>query len=173
MRSLPGTGPSLTEWLSAFPGRTCIDSIRPAADRLVTVSCSFSGIKATRSFCRQPKTRIRLYISGAEGPYPSLRAVTANAYTYGRQVYSVRLGPHTSAAPSRIDRLAPWHGLHEYETHRVPVGVLTLDAKYCELCGCNFLRIVRSKNRYCSKCLPKILALNAQKVEKPVSHLIH
>jgi len=85
----------------------------------------------------------------------------------------MRVRLQTSAAPSRIDPLARWLGLHEYETHRVSVGALTLDAKYCELCGCNFLRIVRSKNRYCSKCLPTILALNTQKVEKPVSQLIH
>jgi len=25
-----------------------------------------------------------------------------------------------------------WHGVHDYEAHRVPIGVLMLDAKYCE-----------------------------------------
>ena len=85
----------------------------------------------------------------------------------------MRLRLQTSAAPVRIDPLARWLGLLEYETHRVPVGAMILDAKYCEFCGCNFLRRARSKDRYCSKCLLTIPTLNAQKAEKPVSQLIH
>jgi len=84
----------------------------------------------------------------------------------------MRLRPHTLAAPGRIDALARWQGLHEYATHRVPVGAMILDAKYCEMCGCNFLRRGRSKDRYCSKCLLTIPTLNAQKAEKFVSELI-
>jgi hypothetical protein len=50
----------------------------------------------------------------------------------------MRVHPYTSAGPGRIDPLARWQGLREYETHRVPVGAMILDAKYCELCGCTF-----------------------------------
>jgi hypothetical protein len=85
----------------------------------------------------------------------------------------MRLRFHTSAAPGQIDPLGRWQGLHEYETHRVPAGAMILDAKYCEMCGCNFLRRARSRDRYCSKCRPTILTLNAQRTEKPVSQLIH
>jgi hypothetical protein len=85
----------------------------------------------------------------------------------------MRLRPHASAAPGRIGSLAGWQGLHEYETHRVPFGAMILDAKYCELCGRNFLRKARSKTRYCSKCLPTNFTLDAQRAEKPVSQLIH
>jgi len=85
----------------------------------------------------------------------------------------MRLCLHSSAAPVRIDRLAHWQGLHEYEFHRVPVGAMILDAKYCEFCGRNFLRRARSKDRYCSNCLLTIPTLKAQKAEKPVSELIH
>jgi hypothetical protein len=85
----------------------------------------------------------------------------------------MRVHPHTSAVPGRIDPLARWQGLHEYETHRVPVGAMILDAKYCEFCGRNFLRKARSRDRYCSKCLLTVLTLNAQKREKLVSELIH
>jgi hypothetical protein len=46
----------------------------------------------------------------------------------------------------------PSQRVHDYEIHRVPLGVLILDVKYCELCGCNFLRRV-GKDRYCSRCL--------------------
>jgi hypothetical protein len=59
-----------------------------------------------------------------------------------------------------------------YETH-VPVGAIILDTKYCEFCGCNFLRRARSKDRYCSKCLLTILSLNGQKTANLVSELIH
>jgi hypothetical protein len=83
----------------------------------------------------------------------------------------MRLRPHASAA--RIASVGRWEGLHEYGSHTVPVGAMILDAKYCELCVCNFLRRIRSKSRYCSKCLPTILTLNAQKAEKLVSELIH
>ena len=85
----------------------------------------------------------------------------------------MRLRPHTLAAPGWIEPHARWHGLGEYETHRVPVGAMILDAKYCEFCGCNFLRRAQSKGRYCSKCLLAIPTLNARKAEKPVSQLIH
>jgi ribosomal protein L37AE/L43A len=57
--------------------------------------------------------------------------------------------------------------------HRVPFGATILDAKYCELCGRNFLRRAQSDDRYCSKCLSTILTVNAQMAEKPVSKLIH
>jgi endonuclease/exonuclease/phosphatase (EEP) superfamily protein YafD len=40
--------------------------IRLADDRLVTVSCSFSGTKTTRSFCRPPNPPIKLFISSAK-----------------------------------------------------------------------------------------------------------
>ena len=85
----------------------------------------------------------------------------------------MRLRLQTSAVPGRIDPLARWRGLHEYETHRVPVGAMILDAKYCEMRGRNFLRSARSKDRYCSKCLLTVLTLNAQRTEKPMSELIH
>jgi hypothetical protein len=49
----------------------------------------------------------------------------------------MRLRSHT-AIPVRSDLLARWHGLWEYETHRVPAGATILEAKYCEWCGCNF-----------------------------------
>lgn len=65
------------------------------------------------------------------------------------------------------------HGVHDYEAHRVPLGALILDAKYCELCGCNFLRRVQSKDRYCSGCLLTILSLNRQQGGKSGSELIH
>jgi len=66
-----------------------------------------------------------------------------------------------------------WHGLHDYEAHRVPFGALILDAKYCEFCGCNFFRRVQSKDRYCSKCLLTILSVNRQQGGKLGSELIH
>jgi hypothetical protein len=84
----------------------------------------------------------------------------------------MRLPAHTSAVPGRIDPLARWQGLHEYETHRVPVGAMILDAKYWEFCGGNFFRRAQSKDRYCSKCRPTILSL-PQKVERAMSQLIH
>ncbi len=64
-------------------------------------------------------------------------------------------------------------GLHEYEIHRVPLGALVLDAKYCELCGCNFLRRAKSKDRYCSKCRLTMLTVNGEEAGKLVSQLIH
>ncbi len=85
----------------------------------------------------------------------------------------MRLRSHIAAAPGRIYPLGRWHGLHEYETHRVPVGAMILDAKYCEFCGCNFLRRARSRDRYCSRCLVAIPTLNAPHAEKLVSELIH
>ena len=85
----------------------------------------------------------------------------------------MRVRPHISAAPVRIDLLARWQGLDEYEIHRVPDGAMILDAKYCELCGRNFLRRAQSTDRYCSKCLLTILTVNAQRAEKPLSELIH
>jgi len=85
----------------------------------------------------------------------------------------VKLLPHTSAAPGRMDRLGRWQGLHEYVSHTVPLGAKILDAKYCEWCGCNFLREAKSANRYCSKCWPLILTLNQRKGEQLVSQLIH
>jgi hypothetical protein len=92
---------------------------------------------------------------------------------WSRECVPMRPRLHISAAPGRIDPLGRWHGLGEYETHRVPVGAMILDAKYCEMCGCNFLRRARSKDRYCSKCRPTILMLNAQRAEKSASELIH
>jgi hypothetical protein len=85
----------------------------------------------------------------------------------------MRVRLHTVAAAGRIDPPPRWQALHEYETHRVPVGATILDAKYCELCGRNFLRRARSDDRYCSKCLLTILTVNTQIAEKPVSKLIH
>ena len=74
----------------------------------------------------------------------------------------------------RVIQSRAWHGLHDYETHRVPLGALILDAKYCELCGYNFLRRLRSRDRYCSKCLRMILSLNPQQGGKlGSSNLIH
>jgi hypothetical protein len=84
----------------------------------------------------------------------------------------MRLRSHT-ATPGRSDPIARWQGLREYETHRVPAGAKILDAKYCEWCGCNFLREAKSSNRYCSKCWPLILTLNARKAQKLASQLIH
>ena len=66
-----------------------------------------------------------------------------------------------------------WQGLHDYEAHRAPLGALILDAKYCEMCGCNFLRRAQSKNRYCSKCLLTILCLNRHQGGKVRCELIH
>jgi hypothetical protein len=85
----------------------------------------------------------------------------------------MRLRPHTSAVRSWIVPVALWQGLHEYETHRVPAGAVVLDAKYCELCGCNFLRRKQSKDRYCSKCLLTVLTVNREKDEKVPSQLVH
>lgn len=59
------------------------------------------------------------------------------------------------------------------ESHRVPFGALVLDAKYCELCGCNFLRKKQSKDRYCSQCLLTMLIVNREEDEKLLSQLIH
>jgi hypothetical protein len=85
--------------------------------------------------------------------------------------FPMRLRSHTA---TRGRNIALWHkGLLEYETHRVPAGAKILDAKYCEWCGCNFLRETKSPNRYCSKCWPLILTLNTRKAEKPTSQLIH
>jgi hypothetical protein len=58
----------------------------------------------------------------------------------------MRFRPDASAALGQIDPLARWKDQQEYDTHRVPVGAMILDAKYCEFCGCNFLRRVRSKD---------------------------
>jgi len=80
---------------------------------------------------------------------------------------------HRTTTPGRSDPLARWQGLSEYETHRVPAGAKILDAKYCEWCGCNFLREAKSASRYCSKCWPLILTLNARQVQKLASQLIH
>lgn len=84
----------------------------------------------------------------------------------------MRLRSHT-ATPGRSDPLARSQGLREYKTHRVPAGAKILDAKYCEWCGCNFLREAKSASRYCSKCWPLILTLNARQVQKLASQLIH
>jgi hypothetical protein len=84
----------------------------------------------------------------------------------------MRLRSHT-AIPVRSDPLARWHGLWEYETHRVPTVATILDAKYCEWCGCNFLREAKSANRYCWNRWPLILTRNARKVETSTSRLIH
>jgi len=80
---------------------------------------------------------------------------------------------HFSAARSRIVPVAHWQGLDEYESHRVPLGALILDAKYCELCGCNFLRRKQSKDRYCARCLLTILTVNREEDEKLPSQLVH
>jgi len=85
----------------------------------------------------------------------------------------MRLRPRISAAPGRIDALTRWQGLHEYETHRVPVGAVILDAKYCEMCGCSFLRRAQSEDRYCSQCLLTIPSLHVQETSKLASQLIH
>lgn len=85
----------------------------------------------------------------------------------------MKLPPHTSVAPGRIDPIGRWQGLHEYESHTVPLGAMIVDTKYCELCGRNFLRKAQSKNRYCSKCRLTILAVKAHAAEKPTSKLIH
>ncbi len=77
------------------------------------------------------------------------------------------------AAAGGIDLPPRCRALHEYETHRVPVGATILDAKYCELCGRNFLRRVPSDDRYCSKCLPTILTVKCTNGQKSVSKLIH
>jgi len=50
----------------------------------------------------------------------------------------MRLRLHTVAAAGRIDPPRHWRALHEYETHRVPVGATILDAKYCECAGATF-----------------------------------
>jgi len=84
----------------------------------------------------------------------------------------MRLRSHT-ATPGRSYLIARRHGLRDYETNRVPAGAKILDAKYCEWCGCNFLREAKSASRYCSKCWPLILTLNARKAQKVASQLIH
>jgi len=86
---------------------------------------------------------------------------------------AIRLRPRVSAAPGGSDSLVRWQGLREYETHRVPAGTMILDAKYCEWCGCNFLRIAQSQTRYCFQCLLTIPALNVQGSQKLSSQLIH
>jgi hypothetical protein len=103
----------------------------------------------------------------------SQHPVTENEYTCDPQNVPMRLRSHTSVAPGRIDPLTRWQGLHEYENHRIPVGAMILDAKYCEFCGCNFLRRAQSKDRYCSKCLLTFPALRAQETEKLLSELVH
>jgi hypothetical protein len=103
-----------------------------------------------------------------------------NVRDYGERIYlraggfvAIRLRPRISAAPGRNDPFLRWHGLREYETHRIPVGAMILDAKYCEWCGCNFLRQAQSETRYCFRCLLTIPALNVQGSQKLASQLIH
>ena len=86
---------------------------------------------------------------------------------------AIRLRSRISTAAGRNDALARWRVLRDYETHTVPVGAMILDTKYCELCGCNFLRRATSQSRYCSNCWPTISALNARKAVKLPSQLIH
>jgi len=85
----------------------------------------------------------------------------------------MRPRPHTSAAPSRNIPIGQWPGPHDYEAHRAPLGAVILDAKYCELCGCNFLRRAESKDRYCSTCLLTTLIVNGEAADKWISQLIH
>ena len=63
--------------------------------------------------------------------------------------------------------------MREFESHRVPLGALVLDAKYCEFCGCNFLRRKQSRDRYCPQCLLMLLTVDSEEREKLVSPLIH
>jgi hypothetical protein len=86
---------------------------------------------------------------------------------------AIRLRPRISAAPGGSEPLPRWQRPHEYETHRVPKGAMILDAKYCEWCGCNFLRKAQSQTRYCSQCLLTVPSLNVQGSQKLVSQLIH
>jgi len=109
-------------------------------------------------------------LDGKVGEQPGLILCTQtfeNAYTCDRNV-AMRLHFHTSARPDRTARVERWAAVHEYETHRVPLGAVVLDAKYCEFCGCNFLRRAFSEDRYCSNCLLTILTVNGQE-----SELIH
>ena len=69
--------------------------------------------------------------------------------------------------------MACWPGLGEYDNHRVPLGALILDAKYCELCGCNFLRRKQSSDRYCCGCLLTLLIASREEEERPTSQLVH
>src|SRR2546425_5456391 len=66
-----------------------------------------------------------------------------------------RRGAEGISNESRDHSRKGWQGPYEYKSHRVPVGAMILDAKYCEMCGRNFLRRAQSKNRYCSKCRPR------------------
>ena len=84
----------------------------------------------------------------------------------------MRLPSHTTT-PAQSDSSARRQGLREYETHRVPAGAKVLDAKYCEWCGCNFLREAMSTYRYCSECWPLVHTQNARQAEKLRSQLIH
>ena len=80
-------------------------------------------------------------------------AATPGAWTQARAKLRhsafVELNEAAVLAPLEVvpETLARWQGLHEYGAHRVPVGAMILDAKYCEMCGCNFLRRARSRDR--------------------------
>ena len=85
----------------------------------------------------------------------------------------MRAHPHSTAERWRIVPIAHWQGMHEFESHRVPFGAVVLDAKYCEFCGCNFLRRKQLKDKYCSTCLLTMLTVNQEEEEKLLSQLIH
>lgn len=85
----------------------------------------------------------------------------------------MRVHPHSSAAQCRLVSIAQWQRQPGLEGHRVPFGALVLDAKYCELCGGNFLRRKQSKDKYCSQCLLRLHILDQEEDKKLLSRLIH
>jgi hypothetical protein len=88
-------------------------------------------------------------------------------------LFTMKLHSHSSAPRSRIVPLAHWQDLQKYENHRVPLDALILDAKYCELCGRNFLGRKQSRDRYCSGCLLAFLTSNREEDAKLPSNLVH
>jgi hypothetical protein len=84
----------------------------------------------------------------------------------------MKLRPNTIAAPTRYSAPTDWQGLHQYETHKVPIGAVILDAKYCEFCGCNFLRRTQSQDRYCFNCLLNIVTVDRREAEWLVPELM-
>jgi hypothetical protein len=50
----------------------------------------------------------------------------------------MRLRPHTSVVPGQINPPARWQRLHEYETHRIPVGARSWTPSTANFAGAIF-----------------------------------
>ena len=81
--------------------------------------------------------------------------------------------PQTAPTARRTNLPTGWQALHEYTSHQVPLGAVILDAKYCEFCGCNFLRRSQSPDRYCFTCLLMLGTVNPHEIERLVPELTH